>query len=300
MAFTISAKEIETMNQTLVSPVLVDVQCIGELAKLRVEFTASGTDNFTNKELWFNAALWRPVNTPSFDPSANPAGFFFDTTGKATGAVYAMDFIVGGNEDSAFNFRFCNIDYQSATVIEIELEFYTIFDLHDFMENGTQDILNKFRRNSDLAMADFENIQSGFYNKDVGQWIYLFLPEDTGGGGGPSTGLDIEIKEVFIPLATASDGDPASNTLLANTPKDGTAVRVYLNGRVYNVGNGVKTDDCYFSGDGGASARGYSGLHANGQIQAGDKLYWNGSIAGSPGPAIQIDTADTLLIFFIK
>ena len=41
-----------------------------------------------------------------------------------------------------------------------------------------------------------------------------------------------------------------------------------------NLGDGVKTEASYFSNDGGTSAR----LIAD--IEAGDTLYWNGSIAG--------------------
>jgi hypothetical protein len=40
------------------------------------------------------------------------------------------------------------------------------------------------------------------------------------------------------------------------------------------VGNAIKTDDCYFSADGGTTARSYDNL------SAGDTLFWNGIIAG--------------------
>jgi len=58
-------------------------------------------------------------------------------------------------------------------------------------------------------------------------------------------------------------------------------VAVFVNGIEYEVGDGVTTKDCYF-GDGGSPnmPRGFDSTHINGQVQAGDKLYWNGSIAG--------------------
>jgi hypothetical protein len=51
-------------------------------------------------------------------------------------------------------------------------------------------------------------------------------------------------------------------------------VSVEVNGIEANVGDGAKDEACYFSVDGGATAR------AMADIEAGDTLYWNGSIAG--------------------
>jgi hypothetical protein len=78
---------------------------------------------------------------------------------------------------------------------------------------------------------------------------------------------------------TTVDGDQASATTVAATPQatsnaQGQYIGARVNGIGYQVGDGVKTKDCYFSGDGGTTAR---ALEA---VVAGDKLYWNGSIAG--------------------
>lgn len=81
-------------------------------------------------------------------------------------------------------------------------------------------------------------------------------------------------------LATSIDGDKATNDTITNTPVNGCYVAVFINGQEYEVGDGVKTKPAYFSGDGGTSARGFLSTHPNGQVQAGDELYWNGSIAG--------------------
>jgi hypothetical protein len=51
-------------------------------------------------------------------------------------------------------------------------------------------------------------------------------------------------------------------------------VDVYVNGNKATVGDGQRDKCCYFSGDGGLSARKLNG------IQFGDKLYWVGSEAG--------------------
>ena len=55
------------------------------------------------------------------------------------------------------------------------------------------------------------------------------------------------------------------------------------------VNLGDKTFDCYFSNDGGTTAR----LVVD--IEAGDILYWNGSIAG-----YQLDATDDIDISYQK
>lgn len=82
-------------------------------------------------------------------------------------------------------------------------------------------------------------------------------------------------------LATSLDGDLASNDAITNTPVDGCYVAVFVNGIEYEVGDGVFTKACYFASAGLPHvAKGFSTDHVNGQIEAGDFLYWNGSIAG--------------------
>jgi hypothetical protein len=78
---------------------------------------------------------------------------------------------------------------------------------------------------------------------------------------------------------TTSDFDEACATGISATPSpsnntNGAYVAVRVNGIGYTVGDGVKTKDCYFSGNGGTTARAF------GAIASGDKLYWVGSVAG--------------------
>lgn len=73
---------------------------------------------------------------------------------------------------------------------------------------------------------------------------------------------------------TNSDGDIATSTPITTTPHSDSHVHVTLNGLDAQVGDGVKTTDCYFSGDGGTNARNMT------DISAGDFCYWNGSIIG--------------------
>lgn len=90
-------------------------------------------------------------------------------------------------------------------------------------------------------------------------------------GGSAAVGLSATNKNMVASLTT-SDGDVGCATGLASSLTGW--VLVMVNGMSARVGNGVKTLDCYFSGDAGVTAR------TVGALQSGDLLYWNGSIAG--------------------
>jgi hypothetical protein len=101
-----------------------------------------------------------------------------------------------------------------------------------------------------------------------------------GGAAGIPTIQKMSVDDKgLVAIVTLIDGDQASSSTVSNTPVDGSYVEVKINGIEYEVGNGVKTKTCYFSGDGGTTARGFSSAHINGQVQTGDTLHWNGSIA---------------------
>lgn len=65
-----------------------------------------------------------------------------------------------------------------------------------------------------------------------------------------------------------------SGISISNTPNNGSYVKVFVNGQLQRLGNGIRTLDCYFSSDGGTTAKTFSA------IASGDILYWVGSVAG--------------------
>lgn len=73
---------------------------------------------------------------------------------------------------------------------------------------------------------------------------------------------------------TSADNQIACATGITATPASGSFVTINVNGIQQILGDGVKTKDCYFSGDSGTTARAINAIIAT------DKLYWNGSIAG--------------------
>ena len=96
----------------------------------------------------------------------------------------------------------------------------------------------------------------------------------------PKVKMTIDDKSL-ISMSTSYDGQ-FSGATISNTPIDGCYVSVYINGQEFDVSNGLTmSSSCYFSRNGGLSASGFYSTHPNGQIQSGDMLYWNGSIAGT-------------------
>lgn len=84
------------------------------------------------------------------------------------------------------------------------------------------------------------------------------------------------------PSATAGDNQTTGLTIAATPGGDGY-VRVSVNGIGYRLGDGIKTKDCYFSADGGTTARTIAA------IASGDTLFWNGVIAG-----FNLETSDSV------
>lgn len=103
----------------------------------------------------------------------------------------------------------------------------------------------------------------------------------TGTGGSNGTGSNTTtylassvpstLNKNMPALATTTDNSLATNTGLLAKPVG--YVEVVVGGTLHNVEE-TKTGDCYFSADGGATAKTFATL------AIGDKLYWNGSIAG--------------------
>lgn len=76
-----------------------------------------------------------------------------------------------------------------------------------------------------------------------------------------------------VPNATVGNNADSGLTI-TNTPSGGSMVQVMVNGVGQTLGDGVKTKDCYFTGDSGTTAR------AINAIVATDKFYWNGTLSG--------------------
>ena len=94
-------------------------------------------------------------------------------------------------------------------------------------------------------------------------------------GGGLMSNAD---KNYIMSYDTTGDGQFAGLTL-SNVPINNSYISVYVNGQEFEVGYGsTTTTPFYFSVDGGITARdNFSPTN----IQIGDSLYWNSSVAGT-------------------
>lgn len=140
-----------------------------------------------------------------------------------------------------------------------------------------------------LPSGTFVMVTEGTANKDTGFTLV------TDGITLGTTSLAFEVMNLMktaVPfkgnlgmtaLVTASNGDAACATGLLKTPLLKGAVSVFVGGLRAALGDGVKTKECYFSADLGVTAKAIDNL------SSGDKLYWNGSIAGH-----QLDANDVI------
>ena len=89
------------------------------------------------------------------------------------------------------------------------------------------------------------------------------------GSGGVPTADDKNLN----PNATSGNNEATGITITASPFNEGY-VTVILNGLSVQVGNGIRNRDCYFSSNGGVTAKSFSNLNA------GDELFWNGVNSG--------------------
>jgi hypothetical protein len=122
--------------------------------------------------------------------------------------------------------------------------------------------------------------------------VYIKMTEDTALllSNHPSSNIQIEVLPVdtLADLDQTSVGDTNGNysptgVAIEYTPFLDSMVHVKINGIEVNLGNGARTKDCYFSNDGGLTAKSIK------NIAAGDELFWNGAIAG-----FELDPSDDI------
>jgi hypothetical protein len=90
------------------------------------------------------------------------------------------------------------------------------------------------------------------------------------GANGILAAVPVSNRLERTPLAVSVDGGSTGVSMLI-AQAAGSRVDVYVNGVRAALGDGVKTLDCYFSSDSGATAKSYA------NIAGGDVLYWNGA-----------------------
>lgn len=125
---------------------------------------------------------------------------------------------------------------------------------------------------------------------NIGYWVDDAVArfESKGTTGVQAVGINVATDLNKTSVETLNDGD-STEISITYTPFSDSSVAVKINGIEVNLGDGAKDSACYFSNDGGETAK----TIAN--IEAGDILYWNGSIAG-----YQLDNTDDIDISYQK
>lgn len=100
---------------------------------------------------------------------------------------------------------------------------------------------------------------------------------------GVKAAVPVTADKALNPTGAISTDDADTGLAIAQTPAAGSYVRVALNGIGVELGNGVKTKDCYFTGDAGTTARAISAIVAT------DELYWNAVVSG-----VNLSTSDEI------
>lgn len=108
------------------------------------------------------------------------------------------------------------------------------------------------------------------FNSGLSSETIVDLSPLTGGTGGLISSTNINMAA----RTTTGDEQLACLIGVTSTPLANSYISVYVNGVQVSVGDGVKTEDCYFSDDNGITAKEWV------NIGFGDKLYWNGSVIG--------------------
>lgn len=103
---------------------------------------------------------------------------------------------------------------------------------------------------------------------NVGGNEQLEISSTASGGGGAALSSDDKNQS---PTATSGNNQSTGITISDNPVG---YVGVLINGIFYTVGDGVLSNDCYFSDDGGSTAKQIN------DIVSGDELFWNGLISG--------------------
>lgn len=114
------------------------------------------------------------------------------------------------------------------------------------------------------------------------------------GGGGPGPGGSVLsiVDKGLNPNVTVGD-DADTGLTISLTPLQASYIEVVVNGLSYVVGNGIKTESCYFEDPSTPGiARSFSGSN---KVVAGDKLIWNGLIN-----EFNLESDDIISIHYIE
>lgn len=232
-----------------------------------------------------NDAKFRLPGKAQIGDNANPGAFQFVDGNQIPGYVMTTD--GGGNAYWApptgggavpFNFSYWEIsDFIADITKTITHDLGTTNVVVDLIDTITNE---KIGGHIDNYQNDSIDVTLTDNNIDV-KVVVVSAGGPPGPGGGSALQVISKDDKNLVALNTTLDGDLASNTPITNTPVDGCYVEVRVNGVEYEVGDATTNAPCYFATPGSPHLpKSFGSLHPNGQVTAGDYLYWNASLAG--------------------
>jgi hypothetical protein len=180
-----------------------------------------------------------------------------------------------------------------------QIDFNSFFNASDkklFLEtNGPRAIGFQYsgRYLSDLEIGQESTVGQGLTISN--NEISILLSNDSGltfsqnGELQISGDLQISGNSVYQannPNNTTGDNQD-SGIIISNTPANYSTVKVFVNGQALLLGTSINNVDCYFSSDGGNTAKSYD------SIQENDTLYFNGQFVGW-----NLSTTDRVILIY--
>lgn len=199
------------------------------------------------------------------------AGYILTTDGSGN-AYWAAN--TGGGAPGPLNYSYWEINSYVANVTQtITHNLQTINVVVNFIDTVTNERINAHVDNYTTNTVD---VTLSSTNPSVKIVVV------SAGGAIAATIPHMTVSDKFLTSeTTVVDGDIATLSTISETPVNGCYVEVKINGVEYEVGDGVSTKACYFADPLTPTIpRGFLSTNPNGQVQVGDSLYWNGSVAG--------------------
>jgi len=197
-------------------------------------------------------------------------GAVFPSLRITAGSGYSINISGETGDTQGWTFTTANAMPSSATASTDVLLTLTRADGGDILLTGTGSFVNS----------------NGIVSSSSGSPALLLMIEDEVGSATAGAETSDDLNQT--PNVTTADGDD-SGVVITHTPFSDSNVQILVNGVNVNLGDGAKDQPCYFSVDGGTTAR------AIADIEGGDSLYWNGSIAG-----YELDGTDEIDVIYDK
>jgi hypothetical protein len=284
----------------------------GDLGILSILYPLAGS----NYQTWFLDSGNPTPQSNGFDPSdgwCKPLISPSDISNQSGAPSFGYDLVIYRPDDSSVSYdnAFYDVDYfgglvrfdPGKTPIDLPLNSGLAFQFNKTNFEASNDKLTYIRNLSNNApratafqyigktLKDFDITESAvgqgltISNSEIG----ILLSSDSGLTFSQNGELQISGNSVYqVSNSSNTTGDNQnSGIVISHTPIRYSTVKVFVNGQALLLGTSVNNVDCYFSSDGGVTAKNYE------SIESGDTLYFNGQFVGW-----NLSTTDRVILIY--